>query len=271
MKFDSNQAWKRASSQVAANRDVLIALSGVFFLLPSLAFSLLLPQPQPDPSLGSAEMMTMAQEYYLRTMPYIVPLLLLQAIGTLSMLTLFTDRDRPTVGESIRRGLAGIIPYLLAQLLVGLSVGLAASLLLAVAVLTGSNAVLAIMIVAAVVGAAYVLIKTSLTSPVIAVEHIRNPLAALRRSWRLTDGNSVRIALFYLLIAIAFLVILSLVLALFGVILALVAPEGVASVIAAIISSTLGAAMSVYFVAILAAVHRQLAGPSPEAAGITFE
>ena len=40
MKFDSNQAWKQAASQVSANRDVLIALAGVFLLLPVLAFSL---------------------------------------------------------------------------------------------------------------------------------------------------------------------------------------------------------------------------------------
>ena len=47
MRFDSNQAWKDAASAVSANRDVLLALAGVFFVLPSFAFTLLYPQPEP--------------------------------------------------------------------------------------------------------------------------------------------------------------------------------------------------------------------------------
>ena len=47
MRFDSNLAWKDAASAVSANRDVLLALAGVFFVLPSFAFALLYPQPEP--------------------------------------------------------------------------------------------------------------------------------------------------------------------------------------------------------------------------------
>ena len=35
------------ASAVSANRDVLLALAGVFFVLPSFAFALLYPQPEP--------------------------------------------------------------------------------------------------------------------------------------------------------------------------------------------------------------------------------
>jgi len=39
----------------------------------------------------------------------------------------------------------------------------------------------------------------------------------------------------------------------------------------AVLSAAMGAAMALYFVAIIAAVHRQLAGPSPEATAGLFD
>ena len=47
MTFDSNRAWKEASGAISANRDVVLALAGVFFLLPGLVSALLLPAPAP--------------------------------------------------------------------------------------------------------------------------------------------------------------------------------------------------------------------------------
>ena len=271
MKFDSNRAWKQASSQVSANRDLLIALSGVFFLLPVLAFSLFLPQPKPQPGMPANEMMALARGYYLSALPFVMPMVLLQATGTMAMLTLFTDRRRPTVGQSIKRGLSAILPYIGAQLILGIGLGVATSIVAALASLTRSVPVVVIALVAIVVGALYVVVKTSLSAPVIVVEHVRNPLKALRRSWRLTGHNSVRIALFYLLVLVAFAVVISVAMAIVGIVLALLASHGIARVIAAVVSSALGTTMSVYFIAILAAVHRQLAGRAPELDRATFE
>lgn len=270
MKFDSNQAWKHASAKVAANRDLLIALAGVFFLLPSLAFSLLLPQPQPQDGAATAEIIATAQAYYLRALPFVIPMLLLQATGTLAILTLVTDRRGPTVGESIRQGLSGIVPYLLAQLILGAGLGLGLIVVTTMGTLSGSRLVLIAILIAAAAGAFYVAIRTSLTGPVVAVERVRSPLAVLRRSWRITQGNTGRMGVFYLLVAIAFLLVISIVMAIVGIALALVVTSTVARVIAAVISAVLGTTMSVYFVAILAAIHQQLAG-SPTAPGVATE
>ena len=117
MKFDSNLAWRQASATVSANRDVLLALAGVFFLLPRLVLSLFMPEPQSRPNMTPAEMMEMLQNFYLQIAPYAIPMMLFQAVGTLAMLTLFTDRSRPTVGQAIRQGARGLFPYLAAQFL----------------------------------------------------------------------------------------------------------------------------------------------------------
>jgi hypothetical protein len=61
-----------------------------------------------------------------------------------------------------------------------------------------------------------------------------------------------------------------LVMAAVGIVLTLAAGDSLARTLAAVVSSALGAAMTVYMSAVLAAVHRQLAGPSNEAVGETF-
>jgi hypothetical protein len=271
MKFDSNRAWKEASSSVAANREVLLALAGVFFLLPSLAFALFFPQPEPAAGMTEQQILALMRSYYASAMPFMIPMALVQAAGTLALLTLFTDRSRPTVGHAIKLGLAGLVTYFVAQLLLGLGFGVIGGVLLALGAISGSKLIIGIVIAAILAAVIHVAIRTCLSAPIVAVERERNPVAALVRSWRLTKGNSGRIGLFFLLVVIAFLVVVSIGMAVIGIVLALVAGAETARVVAAIISSALGAVMTLYLVAILAAVHRQLAGPSPETVSAPFE
>jgi hypothetical protein len=271
MKFDSNLAWKQASSSIGANREVLLALSGVFFLLPSLAFALLLPSPEPVPGQSEAQQLAMLRGYLASALPFFIPVALFQAAGTLAMLTLFTDKSRPTVGAAIKQGLAGILPYIAAQLVLGIGIGLLGSIGLALGAATGVPVIAALAVAAVVLFAVYAAIKTSLIAPIIAVERERNPFAALQRSWRLTKGNSLRIGLFYALLFIAFMVVLSVVAMVVGLVLAAVAGAEGNRIGNAIVSATLGAVMTLFFVAVMAAVHRQLAGPSPQAAAVPFE
>jgi len=266
MKLDTNLAWQQATAAIAANRDVLLALAGVFFLLPSLAFALFLPQPEPVPGQSPEQMMAGQQAYLLSALPYMIPMGILQALGTLAMLTLFTDRTRPTVGEAIRQGAAGLLSYFGAQILLGLGVGVAGGLLLGIAAATGAKALVALSVIAVLVALVFVAIRTSLVSPVIAVEGERSPVAALKRSWALTSGNGGRMLLFFLLVVVAFVVVMLVLMGIVGVVLALVGGAGAAKIGGTVVSSALGAVMTVYFVAILAAVHRQLAGPSDPAA-----
>jgi hypothetical protein len=197
--------------------------------------------------------------------------LVLEGIGTLALLAMLTDRARPTVGEAIKLGASGFLPYLAASLLLGAAFGLAASLLLGLAAATGVKALVALLVVLLLVAAIYGGIKTSLIAPVVMVEGERNPVSAIKRSWALTKGNSVQIGLFYLLLGIAALVLLLIVGGIAGLIFRVIAGADLAATINVAMSSVIGAVMSVYFVAVMAAVHRQLAGPSPEAASKPFE
>ena len=55
MKLDLSAAWDGAMKMLAANREMVLVLAGVFFLVPYLAFSLFLPDPMTQAGAAGAE------------------------------------------------------------------------------------------------------------------------------------------------------------------------------------------------------------------------
>ena len=262
-RFDSNRAWQQALAAISANREVLLALAGVFFLLPGLAFSLLFPQPTPPAGADQKAAAAYLMDYYGRMLPYALPVFVMQAGGTLGMLTLLTDRRRPTVAEAIRTGFGAILPYLASQLIVGFVMGMVAVLIMVLFVMLNAKSfgVLAMLMMLV-----YAIVCTSLAAPVIAVEGVRNPIRALTRSWQLVRGNSLRLAFFLVLVLVASSVVVMVITALGGTLLGLLLPQAFAVIGAAVISATLGALLALIFVAILASTHAQLSGPEAQGA-----
>ncbi|HEY6869853.1 MAG TPA: hypothetical protein VI199_08870 [Novosphingobium sp.] len=256
IRFDSNRAWQQAMAALRSNRDMLLPLAGVFFLLPNLAMSILVPEPKPPSGADQAAMMAFAMDYYRRVLPVVVPVVLFQATGTLGMLTLLTDRSRPTVGQALMAGLRAVLPYFGSQLVFGFVLGIVAMPLLILASLTRSAAVTVLtLIVLGVVGWT----RTALAAPVIAIEKERNPVRALARSWLLTRGNTLAILGFTGLITLVFLVVMWVVMALGGTLATLLLPPQGVTIVSAVLSATLGALMVLVLVAALAAIHDQLA------------
>lgn len=271
MKFDSNQAWKDAAASVAANRDVLFALAGVFLALPALALAIFMPPPQaPDGATPEAALALMG-EYYSYAWPVLLVLAVLQLLGTLTMLTLFTDRSRPTVGEAIRQGARAALPVLAAQVIVAFAVAAGVMLVLGAAIASGVAALKLLAGLALIFALAFVFARLSLVSPVVVVDGQRNPVAALRRSWDLTRGNVFHLLAFFVLLLIAALVLYLLINGALGFVVSLLASGETANAIKDLIAACLQAAISVYSVAVIAAIHRQLAGPSAEATARPFE
>ena len=279
MNFDSSRAWRDAMALIQANREVLAAVAGVFFLLPGIASALFLTDYQNNlmANIGnSAAVRQMMEGNIGKVMSFGLISLLLQSVGHMAMLALLTDRNRPTVGQAI--GIAvRAFPTLAATILIVFAGYLLGALIYAVfagvlGVATGIGVLVFVLILLLAAVMVYVMVKLSLTMPVIVIEKVLNPFAALTRSWRLTRGNSLRLFLFYLLLALIYLVVATV----FGggimLVTTLAAGEGTLSlVVAALVSGLFGAAASLAITAILAAIHRQLAGPSAESLGATFD
>lgn len=270
MRFDSNRAWTEASEIVMANRAVLWAVAGVFLVLPAFAITLLIPPPEPPAGADPQALMDLMGAYYTEAAPWFLGMAAFQLIGTLTMLALFTDRTRPTVGDALVQGVRGLLPTILAQILAGMGFFLAAMLVIVPATLAGP-AFTVVAVVFVLVGFAYGITRISMVPPVIMVEAQRNPLAALARSWQLTAANAWRLLFFYALLFVAFWAAILIIGGLAGVGLHLVLGDRIGAPLAAFVGAALQGVMGVYFIAVYAAVHRQLAGPSSEATSRTFE
>lgn len=267
MKFESNRAWEDAVQLVSTNREVLAVLAGIFFLLPGLVMSFFFADTQTaimaDP-MNAAENLGSELNSFVATA---LTLGLLQLAGYMALLALLTDRTRPTVGEAIATGFKSL-PSLIGAVLIFL-VGYLLSVVVfgTIGGLLGMIGALRALIV---VGTAlslfaicYVMTRLSQTVAAIVIERSLNPFTALRRSWQLTKGNGMRLFGFYLLLAIAYMVIA---IVMYLAVSALFAVAGkldkTGFMVMALVTGVIGAGFNALFTAIIAAIHRQLAGPS---------
>jgi hypothetical protein len=278
MQFDSSNAWREAVAKVQANQEVLFALAGVFFLLPGLASVLLFAdvQQQLYVIMGNrAQMEKFVQSGALNPVAIFgLAAFVLQLVGYLAMLSILTDRGRPTVAEALRSAARALPTAIATTVLLFLAVIAGMMVFGAIAGVIGRVAEpLAFVILGIFVGLLVSgLVRLSLILPVIAADMLSNPIAVVQRSMKLTKGNTGRLLLFYAVLFIVYFVILLLVGAVAGVFTFLLAGQGIVSIlVSGVISGIVGALASVLLTAILAAVHRQLAEPSSTALGATFE
>ena len=277
-KLDMGKAWTQATGLIGANRDTISAIAGLFFFLPSFAGGIFVPEITPpsaagssgaDPEVAMRALVEGMSALYAQYWPLILLLSVVQFIGSMALFALLTDRGNPTVGEALRTGLKSIPSYIAAQLITGFAI---AFLLVAVIGGVGAAAPPAIAALAAavtLVAALWMFIRLSLTAPVIAIEGELNPVAAIRQSWRLTKGNSLRILLFLFLLMFTIGIISALVSGLLGLILTAFG-EPVASIGIDIVAALVNALVTVIFLVVTTAIHRQLAGPSGEALAEPF-
>ncbi len=279
-KLDMGKAWTQATDMIGSNRDTISAIGGLFFFLPSFAASLFVPAlanpPQAagpsgaDPDAAMQALMTQMSATYADNWPLLLVIAIVQFIGSMSLFALLTDRDNPTVGEALGTGIKGIPSYLAAQLISALGAGLAIGLPIGLIAAVAPPAVATLAVVIAIPVIIYFVIKFSLIAPAIAIEGERNPIAAIKRSWLLTKGNSLRILLFLFLLIFTIGIIATLVSGVIGLVLSAMG-EPVATIGINATSALVNALVTVILLVVTVAIHRQLAEPSAEGLAETFE
>lgn len=279
-KLDMGKAWTQTTALIGSNRDTISAIAGLFFFLPSFASALLVPElanpPQPsgpagaDPAVAMRALADQMSALYADNWPLLVGLSIVQFVGSMSLFALLTDRGRPTVGEALGMGLRSIPTYIAAQLLTALGAGIAIGLPIGLAAALAPPVVAVLVLLAGVVVLVYVFMKFALIAPVIAIEGERNPVSAITRSWQLTKGNSFRILLFLFLLIFTIGIIMALVTGTLGLILSAFG-EPVATIGTDVVGGLVNALFTVIILVVTVAIHRQLAGASPEALASEFE
>ena len=261
-KFDSNRAWNGAIRMLSANTGVVTIVAGVFFFLPNLAVMLIAPEladplASAPPAETSDEAMAQLSELGPQFFATMIVIGLIQAVGVLGLLRLLTDRDRPTVGQALGSGVRGLVPYVIAQILQALLFVLVIGIPFSLVLSSGSPGLIFFGSVIALAATIWLFVRFSLLSPVIAIDGIHSPVAALKRSWRLTSGKVGRLALFFLLLIVAIVIVFMIGTLVFGLVFALMG-EAIANVGQALIGAGANALFVTIFLAVVAAIHRQL-------------
>jgi hypothetical protein len=248
---------------VAANRDLLMAIAGVFYVLPGLAGAVFVPSPAMTSGMTEAQMLQVMQDYYASSLPVLLVLSLLPMAGMLTMLVAMLDTTRPTVAQSIRHSLRALPSYFASQLLIALGIlPLSMALATVLALLLPDRFAVAVALGILL----YPIMRTMLVGPVVAGQSVRNPVTAIRESIRMTRGNAGRILLFITLAGFVFLVVYGLVMMFVGVVLVLMFKGEPQRLLGEAVAGVLLAVAYTYFVAMLAAIYAQLADNAQGAA-----
>ncbi len=271
MKFDMGRAWNEATSMIAANRELVAIIAGIFVFLPSLVLAIVAPEMISGPTeVNPEDPLATMTAFYSENGLWIFLLAIVQAVGSLALFSLFTD-GRPTVGDAIKTGAVTLVPYILAQILLVLVIAVVIGVPIGLAVAAGGPAAGALVGILGFVAFIYMMVKFSLLAPVMVIAGVLNPAKALKTSWDVTKGNSIRLLLFYVLLMLAVIVVAVVFGLVSGLLVAMLGTGAVSLMVAGAINGILGAVWAVLIVSVLSASYRQLAGPSATEVSETFE
>lgn len=239
---DGWKLWRR-------DRALLLPLVGLLLFLPDYAVQLLVPRftQLPDQPMDEAATRAVAEALVGWLVDYGGWILLAQLAGLWGIATLWTiylDRRRPTLSSAFVPGLALLWRYILAMLVIsgGVILGMAPIVMLLGLVVPVSA--LGAFIIAPLF---YLLARLMLIGPALAAERPLGPVAAIRRSWRLTRGQGWPLAWVVASITLAGYVVASLAL----VVGDLLSPAGLANpVVVAIVAAIAVAAQCAVAVAV---------------------
>ena len=260
-RFESMKVWDEAAAALLANREVLLAVMGVFAVLPVFALAQFLPLPEPVQGQTPAQLLERWGQYFdAYWLPFVAGLLL-ELFGMLVALALLGDPARPTVGEAIRQA-GRAMPAFLAALIGAHGVALLAGLVPVTLIALLQS--LLLTQVAAVLGSVFILymmVRFAFIGPIVLLGGVRNPIEVLRRSFLATKGIGWQLLVFLLLVYFAFSLVGWLVQGAFAILVSLIAGAEGGLLIGNLVGSLMQGVLAAAFVAVIASSYRQAGSP----------
>lgn len=238
-KLDFSDTWSNALALLSAHKEAALAIAGVFLFLPQVVVGYFMSNIEAAGVSTSDQMMVVYEQWFAANGLMLFLSTLVTMIGSIALYVIFL-RGNQTIGEALVTALKLFIPFLLLAILTAIAVGIGFVLL--------------------IIPGIYLAIKFSLGGAVIAAEHVLNPIEAMKRSWHVTKGNSVRIFFFLLIMLVVGMIALVAVSAVIGIPLNLMLPTEAALFANNIVSSAASSVFSVVLAAVYAAIYLQLAG-----------
>ena len=238
-KLDFSDAWSDALALISAHKEAALAIAGVFIFLPQVALGYFAGQMDTAGVETSDQMMAMYESWFAANGLLLVIGTLVSLIGSIALYVIFL-RGQQTIGEALATSVKLFIPFFLLGLLTSIAV--------------------VIGFIFLIIPGIYLAIKFTLGGTVIAAEDVTNPIEAMKRSWQLTKGNSLRLFFFLLIIIVVGIIAAAAVGAVIGIPISLLLPAEAALFANNLISSITSTIFTVVLAAVYAAIYRQLGG-----------
>lgn len=293
MKFSASKALSESFAIFGGKFASMLPIAILFTAIPLILFMATFggvlagfSQSQGDPAAAMQNFLAMFGTFALAGIVYA----LVRIAGACALCVSAAAREPVTLGEAVSEGLRVTLPMAGVYLVLMVAyIAVAAVLMLTIGASfigmmgagftsgqtapgAGSIGTFILVICLVLIVLFYLMTKLSLILPVVAVDKERSPFAAISRSWGLTRGAAFKIFLLFLLTGIGASIIGGVLGGLIGGASVLAAGASAASSWPQVAASALtGTLFSIYFIALIVAIHEQLAGPSAAAIGETFE
>lgn len=173
MRLSLGSALADAAALWRAERDLVVRIAGVFYLLPILALALLASGIALPEQATQEQLREVVREFYRANFVWLLLISIALEFGTLALLKLFLLRGE-TVGDLLRAAIVRLLPFVL----LGFANGAVTQLGFTLFILPGI----------------YVFGRTWMMGAAYAAEPERGLLGAVERGFRLSIGNGWRIA-----------------------------------------------------------------------------
>ncbi len=259
-----NDVWREAARRTSAQGPILLTVAAAFLLLPSLIVARAFPE-----LMGAAgKAITLAEARQLWAP--ILCLVLIQLFGQLALIAIATDGGRSTVSAALRRALSALPRVIVAG--IGLTLAAAVAVFALVLVIAVPLSLLSagrppggglslVVVAAVMLPLGWAAGRLSLLSVAAVAEGV-GPVEAVRASWRMTKGQVLPILGLLLLTLIGMLALQGLIALVAGgtarAIDAMLGARGLPQFVAYVLTSTVGAAASVYLTILLVVIWLRL-------------
>jgi hypothetical protein len=238
MRLSYSAIWDDAAALIRAHGQLLAPLAGVFLFLPALV----LRELATIPSLAEAKDLVHAvaafQAYVAMNWPLLLATRLVELVGSIAILELALGPRGTSVGAAIVVGVL-LLPFYFATLfLANVAIALGCLLLFVPGLYLGG--------------------RLAPFPAVVVAERVRNPIAALRRTFALTDRRGWAILGLVVLVMVATAVISIVSGSVVGLVVALLAGKAIGTFAAATAAAAAGAGGQVVILALFAALYRAL-------------
>lgn len=237
MKFDASTAWTDAMAMLRGQREILLTLTGFFILLPLLMVTTL--RPFDATAQTFEQIFEQYQAWANDNLVWLLLVLVLAAIGRLTMLILLLAPERPTVAEALRASVTLLPLLLITDFLSFVPFALGMTLF--------------------VIPGLYIAGRLLMVEVALVAQRLRNPVAPLAASWRTSRGNGWRIALMLLILFIAAQLLQTAIGLTLGVVLTLIGGQETGNFALLLVSATANAALQLVILLVAVAGWRQLA------------